>query len=302
MPDLRKLVSCLEQHNGMQLTDAVPCLVEVLNMNSAVLKSVNINSLIQIGYYVLEGASVHHKETNEYISRLVATLLNSAVDENNELKVMQEKFLLSVWCRTDTISLPLHLQERLTNEWKLYLQRLLLDLIVRCHSVCDTQYQQNFAKIFASPDMIYFLNICRRSPLIFQATVMTFTTFLIHKKGCAIIGSLMKEFIKLVEYYSKEKLSSLFPPRYKVLVSCLQVNPDLNTSGSECDIKVGETHSNHDSDALDLSKVMELLVKTFRENKYSGMALLGCFPVWVPYLVKYYFQKYNKNFFTDFYF
>lgn len=98
--DLRKLVSCLEQHNGIQLTDAVPCLVEVLNVNCAVLKSVNINSLIQIGYYVLEGASVHHKETNEYISRLVAALLNSAVDENKETKVMQEKFLLAVWCRT----------------------------------------------------------------------------------------------------------------------------------------------------------------------------------------------------------
>lgn len=198
--------------------------------------------------------------------------------------------------------MPLHLQERLTNKWKLYLQRLLLDLIVRCHAVCDIQYQQNFAKMFASPDMIFFLNICRRSPLIFQATVMTFTTFLIYKKGCSIIRSLMKEFIKLVEYYSKEKLSSLFPPRYKALVSCLQLNPDLNTSVSEYDMKVGETDSNCDSNGLDRLKVMELLVTTFREDKYSGMVLVGCFPVWVPYLVKYYSQKYNKNFFTDFYF
>jgi hypothetical protein len=84
----------------MQLTDAVPCLMEVLNMNCAVLKSLNINSLIQIGYYVLEGASIHHKQTNEYISRLVAALLNSAVDEKKEQKVMQEKFLFAVWCRT----------------------------------------------------------------------------------------------------------------------------------------------------------------------------------------------------------
>jgi hypothetical protein len=68
-------------------------------MNCALLKSVNINSLIQIGYYVLEEPSVHHKETNEYISRLVAALLNSAVDENEEMKVMQENFLLAVWCR-----------------------------------------------------------------------------------------------------------------------------------------------------------------------------------------------------------
>jgi hypothetical protein len=84
----------------MQITDAVPCLLEVLNMNCAVMKSVNINSLIQIGYYVLEGANVHHKETNEYISRLVAALLNSTVNENKETKVMQESFLLAVWCRT----------------------------------------------------------------------------------------------------------------------------------------------------------------------------------------------------------
>lgn len=112
----------------------------------------------------------------------------------------------------------------------------------------------------------------------------------------------MKEFIKLVEYYSKEKLSSLFPPRYKVLVSCMQVNPDLNTSVSGYEMKVGETDSNHDSNNLDQSKVMELLVTAFREDKYSGMVLVSCFPVWVPYLVKYYSQKYNKNFFTDFYF
>jgi hypothetical protein len=87
----------------MQITDAVPCLLEVLNMNCAVMKSVNINSLIQIGYYVLEGASAHHKETNEYISRLVAALLNSAVNKNEETKLMQENFLLAVWCRTGEI-------------------------------------------------------------------------------------------------------------------------------------------------------------------------------------------------------
>jgi hypothetical protein len=173
---------------------------------------------------------------------------------------------------------------------------------VRCHAVSDIQHQQHFAEMFASPDMIFFLNICRRSPLVFQATVMTFTTLLIYKKGCFIIGSLMKEFIKLVKYYSKEKLSSLFPPRYKVLVSCLQQNPDLNTSVSAYDMKVGETESNNDSNGLDQFKTLELLVTTFREHKYSGMVLVGCFPAWVPYLVKYYSQKYNKNFFTDFYF
>lgn len=112
----------------------------------------------------------------------------------------------------------------------------------------------------------------------------------------------MKEFIKLVKYYSKEKLSSLFPPRYKILVSYLQQNPDLNTSVSEYDMRVGETESSNDFNGLDQSKTLELLVTTFREHKYSGMALVGCFPAWVPYLVKYYSQKYNKNFFTDFYF
>jgi hypothetical protein len=87
----------------MQLTDAVPALVEMLNMNSSALKSVNMNSLIQIGYYVLEGANVSHKDTNEYISRLVAAVLNSAVNENKETQVMQEKFLLAVWCRTGEV-------------------------------------------------------------------------------------------------------------------------------------------------------------------------------------------------------
>jgi hypothetical protein len=112
----------------------------------------------------------------------------------------------------------------------------------------------------------------------------------------------MKEFIKLVECYSKEKLSSLFPPRYKQLVSCLQLNPDLNTSVGEYDMKVGETDSDNDSDAPDQFHVLELLVTTFREDKFSGMVLVGCFPAWVPCLVKYYSQKYNKNFFIDFYF
>lgn len=175
--------------------------------------------------------------------------------------------------------MPLHLHEQLTIKWKLYLQQLLLNLIVKCHAVHDSQYQQHVANIFASPDVIFFLNVCRRSPLIFQATVMTFTTFLIHKKGCSIIQSLIKEFIKLVECYSKEKLSSLFPPRYKSLISCLQQTPDLISNDS---------------------KALELLITTFREDKCSGMAFVSCFPVWLPVLVKYYSQKYKKNFFTDF--
>jgi hypothetical protein len=110
----------------------------------------------------------------------------------------------------------------------------------------------------------------------------------------------MKEFIKLVKCYSKEKLSSLFPPKYKVIVSCLQQNPDLNTCVGEYDMKVGETDSNNDSGCLDHFKVLDLLVTIFREDRYSGLALLGCFPVWVPYLVKCYSQKYNKNLFADF--
>ena len=190
-----------------------------------------------------------------------------------------ELYINRIFVFADTLSLPLHLHEQLTIKWKLYLQQLLLNLIVKCHAVHDGQYQQHVANIFASPDIIFFLNVCRRSPLIFQATIMTFTTFLIHKKGCSIIQSLIKEFVKLVECYSKEKLSSLFPPRYKSLVSCLQRTPDLISN---------------DSNAL------ELLITTFREDKYSGMAFVSCFPVWLPVLVKYYSQKYKKNFFTDF--
>jgi hypothetical protein len=108
----------------------------------------------------------------------------------------------------------------------------------------------------------------------------------------------MKEFIKLVECYSKEGLCSLFPPRYKLLVSCLQLNPDI----SEYDVKVGKIMSNNESEALDQFKVLEHLLTTFREDKYSGVVLVGCFPVWLPYLVKYYSQKYNKNFFAEFHF
>lgn len=281
MLNLRKMVSCLEQHNGLQLTDAVPSIVEVLNMNCTVLKSLNVNSLIQIGYYVLQDVNAQHKETNEYISTLVTVLLNSAANENKEERALKENFLFAVWCKADTLSLPLHLHEQLTIKWKLYLQQLLLNLIVKCHAIHSSQYQQYLDNIFASPDIIFFLNICRRSPLIFQATITTFTTFLIHKKGCSIIRSLMKEFVKLVKCYSKEKLSSLFPPRYKSLVSCLQQTPDFSSS---------------DSNAL------QLLITTFKEDKYSGMAFVSCFPVWLPLLVKYYTQKYNKNFFTDFYF
>jgi len=276
---LRKMVSCLEQHNGLRLSDAIPSIMEVLNMNCTVLKSLNINSLIQIGYYVLQDAHVQHKETNEYISTLVAVILNSAANESKEETALKENFLFAVWCKTDTLSLPVLLHEQLTMKWKLYLQQLLLNLIVKCHAVHDSQYQQHVANIFASPDIIFFLNVCRRSPLIFQATVMTFTAFLIHKKGCSIIQTLIKEFIKLVECYSKEKLSSLFPPRYKSLVSCLQRTPDLISN---------------DTNAL------ELLITTFREEKYSGMAFVSCFPVWLPVLVKYYSQKYKTNFFTDF--
>jgi len=98
--NLRKMVSCLEQHNGLQLTDAIPSIVEVLNMNCTVLKSLNINSLIQIGYYVLQDAHVQCKETNEYISTLVAVILNSAVNESKEETALKENFLFAVWCRT----------------------------------------------------------------------------------------------------------------------------------------------------------------------------------------------------------
>jgi hypothetical protein len=112
----------------------------------------------------------------------------------------------------------------------------------------------------------------------------------------------MKEFIKLVEWHSKKGLCCLFPSKYKLLVSCLQQNPDLNSIVSECDTKLGEINSRYESDALDQFKVLELLITTFREDKYSGMVLVGCFPVWLPCLVKYYLQKYNKNFFTDFHF
>jgi hypothetical protein len=96
------MVSCLEQHNALQLTDAVPSIVEVLNMNCTVLKSLNINSLIQIGYYVLQEANLQHNETNEYISTLAALLLNSAANENKEERAMKENFLFAVWCRTGT--------------------------------------------------------------------------------------------------------------------------------------------------------------------------------------------------------
>jgi len=192
---------------------------------------------------------------------------------------LHELYINRIFVFADTLSLPLHLHEQLTIKWKLYLQQLLLNLIVKCHAVHDTQYQQHVANIFASPDIIFFLNACRRSPLIFQTTIMTFTSFLIHKKGCFIIQSIIKEFIKLVKCYSKDKLSSLFPPRYKSLVSCLQRTPDLISN---------------DSNAL------ELLITTFREDKYSGMAFVSCFPVWLPVLAKYYYQKYKKNFFTDF--
>lgn len=193
--------------------------------------------------------------------------------------LFHELYINRIFVFADTLSLPLHLHEQLTIKWKLYLQKLLLNLVVKCHAVHDSQYQQHVANIFASPDIIFFLNVCRQSPLIFQATIMTFTTFLIHKKGCSIIQSLMKKFIKLVECNSKEKLSSLFPPQYKSLVSCLQQTPDSISN---------------DSNAL------ELLIKTFREDKYSGMALVSCFPVWLPFLIKYYNQKYKNNFFTDF--
>ena len=192
---------------------------------------------------------------------------------------LHELYINRIFVFADTLSLPLHLHEQLTIKWKLYLQQLLLNLIVKCHAVHDTQYQQHVANIFASPDIIFFLNACRRSPLIFQTTIMTFTSFLIHKKGCFIIQSIIKEFIKLVKCYSKDNLSSLFPPRYKSLVSCLQRTPDLISN---------------DSNAL------ELLITTFREDKYSGMAFVSCFPVWLPVLAKYYYQKYKKNFFTDF--
>jgi hypothetical protein len=94
------MVKGLEQHNSLQLSDAVPSLMKVLNMNCTVLTSLDINSLVQIGYYVLEESNVHHKETNGYISRLVAILLNSAMNENKEKRAMKEKFLFAVWCRT----------------------------------------------------------------------------------------------------------------------------------------------------------------------------------------------------------
>jgi len=193
--------------------------------------------------------------------------------------LLHELYINRIFVFADTLSLPLHLHEQLTIKWKLYLQQLLLNLIVKCHAVHDSQYQQHVANIFASPDIIFFLSVCRQSPLIFQAAIMTFTTFLIHKKGCSVIQSLIKEFIKLVECCSKEKLSSLFPPRYKSLVSYLQQTPDPISN---------------DSNAL------ELLITTFREDKYGGMAFVSCFPISLPVLVKYYSQKYKKNFFADF--
>ena len=98
--NLRKMVSCLEQHNGLHLTDAIPSIVEVLTMNCTVLKSLNINSLIQLGYYVLQDTNVKHKETNEYISTLVAVILNSAANESIEETALKENFLFAVWCRT----------------------------------------------------------------------------------------------------------------------------------------------------------------------------------------------------------
>jgi hypothetical protein len=100
----------------------------------------------------------------------------------------------------------------------------------------------------------------------------------------------MKEFIKLVECYSKGKLSSLFPPQYKSLVCCLQLTPGFTINEDD------ETKSNNDFN------VLELLIKTFKEDKFSGVVFVSCFPVWFPPLVKYYSQKYDKNFFTDFYF
>jgi hypothetical protein len=100
--NLRKMVSCLEQHNGLQLTDAVPSIVEVLNMNCTVLKSLNVNSLIQIGYYVLQDVNAQHKETNEYISTLVTVLLNSTANENKEERALKENFLFAVWCKAGT--------------------------------------------------------------------------------------------------------------------------------------------------------------------------------------------------------
>lgn len=106
--NLRKMMNCLEQHNGLQLADAVPSLMEVLNMNCAAFKSLNINSLVQIGYYVMEEGNVLHKENNEYISRLVSVLLNSVVNENKEKRVMRDKFLFAVWCRTGEIVFLLH--------------------------------------------------------------------------------------------------------------------------------------------------------------------------------------------------
>jgi len=98
--NLRKMVRCLEQHNGLHLTDAIPTILEVLNLNCTVLKSLNINSLIQIGYYVLQDANIQHKETNEYISTLVAIILNSAANESKEETTLKENFLFAVWCRT----------------------------------------------------------------------------------------------------------------------------------------------------------------------------------------------------------
>jgi hypothetical protein len=68
-------------------------------MNCTVLKSLKINSLIQIGYYVLQNANVQHKEINEYISTLVAVILNSAANESKEETVLKENFLFAVWCR-----------------------------------------------------------------------------------------------------------------------------------------------------------------------------------------------------------
>jgi len=98
--NLRKMVRCLEQHNGLHLTDAIPSILEVLNLNCTVLKSLNINSLTQIGYYVLQDANIQHKETNEYISTLVAVILNSAANESKEETTLRENFLFAVWCRT----------------------------------------------------------------------------------------------------------------------------------------------------------------------------------------------------------
>ncbi|XP_069685465.1 uncharacterized protein [Periplaneta americana] len=286
--EIRKMVKNLDQHHGLQLVDAVPVLLKLFCTDSMNLKSLHLKSLIQVGFHVLEVSYIKDNESNEFSARLLTLLLNSSENEDREVERSKKIYIFAAWCNSETISMPLHLHERIAPIWKNYLQEILFNLVAEFHSTCHNEHQQQLDKIFTSPDVIIFLNICRHSPLIFQATVTTFTNFLINMNGCSIIVSLMSEFIKLVEYHCKESLPSLFPKKYKELVSYLRLNPDINNSFDEYG---GDFKKQH---------VLELLVTAFREEKYNGLTLVSCFPAWLFHLVKYYSEEYDRKFFSDF--